>query len=212
LGHKPIRASAINGHQQSLRANMTRREKLFASISVCAATVFLLLTVEGASYYVNKAQGKKTAFLIARSTFDKQRHYGTFDPHFGYARWLTDDDKTRLNENNFEWVDGFVVYKKNKDLWTRPIILTLGGSTTDGIRRGHSWPEELSKLMTADGNSGTVVNGGTGGYSSNQELLKLIRDGLEFKPDIVISYSGINDMGKYNELHTRWFTPTKGCF
>jgi hypothetical protein len=60
--------------------------------------------------------------------------------------------------------------------------------------------EELSKLLTADGYSGTIVNGGTGGYSSNQELIKLIRDGLEFKPDIVISYSGINDMGKYNEL------------
>ena len=157
-------------------------------------------TIEGASYYVNKTQGKKTAFLIARSTYDKKRHYGTLDPHLGYARWLSDDDKNRLKENNFEWVDGFVIYKKNKDRWTRPIILTLGGSTTDGVRHGHSWPEELSKLMTAEGLSGTVVNGGTGGYSSNQELLKLIRDGLEFKPNIVISYSGLNDLGKFNEL------------
>jgi hypothetical protein len=117
---------------------MTRREMFFASIFVCGATVLLLLAIEGASYYVNKAQGKKTAFLIARSTYDKNRHYGTFDPHFGYARLLTDDDKKHLSENNFEWVDGFVVYKKNKDLWTRPIILTLGGSTTDGVRRGYS--------------------------------------------------------------------------
>jgi lysophospholipase L1-like esterase len=54
--------------------------------------------------------------------------------------------------------------------------------------------------MRSKGVPGTVVNGGTGGYTSNQELLKLIRDGLELRPDIVISYSGVNDRGFYGEL------------
>src|SRR5262249_19633208 len=65
---------------------------------------------------------------------------------------------------------------------------------------GHSWPEELSKLLQEKQILGTVINGGTGGYSTNQELFKLIRDGLEFKPDIVISWSGWNDRDVYDVL------------
>ena len=75
----------------------------------------------------------------------------------------------------------------------------MGGSTTDPVKFDHSWPEELSKLLAERGISGTVVNGGTAGYSTNQELLKLVRDGLEFKPDIIISYSGVNDRGAWGK-------------
>ncbi|MCH7908424.1 MAG: SGNH/GDSL hydrolase family protein, partial [Candidatus Hydrogenedentes bacterium] len=39
-----------------------------------------------------------------------------------------------------------------------------------------------------------VYNGGVSGYSSNQELLKLIRDVLPLEPDIVVSLNGINDL------------------
>jgi hypothetical protein len=63
---------------------MTGRAKFLASIFVCGTTIILLLAIEGASYYVNKIRGKETAFLIARSTYDKKRHYGTLDPHLGY--------------------------------------------------------------------------------------------------------------------------------
>src|SRR5262245_6845683 len=143
---------------------MTGREKLLGSIFVCGATIFLFLAIEGISYYINKTQGKKTSFLIARSKLDKdldkdKRNYGTLDPHLGHARWLSEDDKSSLKEKNFDWVDGFVIYEKNKDRWARPIILALGGSTTDGVQYGHSWPEEFSQLMRAEGLSGTVVNG-----------------------------------------------------
>jgi lysophospholipase L1-like esterase len=98
-------------------------------------------------------------------------------------------------------VEGFAVYsKKATPNLETPIILVLGGSTTDGVHNDHSWPEELSKLLAQRKVSGIVVNGGTSGYSSNQELLKLLRDGLEFKPNIIISYSGVNDRGDYGKL------------
>ena len=100
----------------------------------------------------------------------------------------------------YKWLDGFLIYSSRVSGFERPVILTLGGSTTDGIFAGHSWPEELAKDMKNNHLHGTVINGGISGYSTNQELLKLIRDGLEFKPEIVISYSGINDRGQYSEL------------
>ena len=104
-----------------------------------------------------------------------------------------------MPDRKFVWRDGFVIYNDEQEL-ERPVILALGGSTTDGVLYSYSWPEELSVLMSERGIAGTVINGGAGGYTTSQELLKLIRDGLEFKPDIVISYSGINDRGKYGKL------------
>lgn len=62
----------------------------------------------------------------------------------------------------------------------------------------HSWPEYLSEELRASGFQGTVINGGVEGYSTSQELLKLIRDGVNFHPDVVISYSGVNDRGAYS--------------
>ena len=45
--------------------------------------------------------------------------------------------------------------------------------------------------------------GGVSGYNSSQECLKLLRDGLGLKPDLVISYSGVNDYlaRKYEKGH-----------
>ena len=31
-------------------------------------------------------------------------------------------------------------------------------------------------------------------------MIKLLRDGLSFRPDVIISYSGVNDRGKYSEM------------
>lgn len=73
-------------------------------------------------------------------------------------------------------------------------IICLGGSTTDhsffGIK---SWPECLCDLLENDHIDLNILNGGMTAYTSSQELLKLIRDGLELAPALVISYSGYND-------------------
>ncbi len=81
--------------------------------------------------------------------------------------------------------------------WTNPVILILGGSTSDPLMFGHSWPESLAAAMQERGLVGTVVTGGVGGYSTSQGLLKLLRDGLQLEPDIVITYDGVNDAGSW---------------
>lgn len=71
----------------------------------------------------------------------------------------------------------------------------LGGSTSDpGYNTDIvNWTEWLSRILQKQGYCMEVFAGGIQGYASSQELLKLIRDVLILKPDIVISYSGIND-------------------
>ena len=48
-------------------------------------------------------------------------------------------------------------------------------------------------MLKQSGYEITVINGGCRGYKSSQELVKLLRDVLPMKPDVVISYTGVND-------------------
>lgn len=98
---------------------------------------------------------------------------------------------------------GFCIYGDDRE--TNLKILTLGGSTTDGsLYPFMSWSEFLAKLLREKGIPATIYCGGTNGYQVSQEFVKLIRDGVTLKPDIVISYSGLNNLNgneKYPFFH-----------
>lgn len=73
-------------------------------------------------------------------------------------------------------------------------IAILGGSTSDPCcYNWKSWGELLYEKMLSEGWKITVIVGAVAGYSSSEELLKLIRDILPLNPDLIISYSGVND-------------------
>ena len=73
-------------------------------------------------------------------------------------------------------------------------IITLGGSTTDAqLYPFASWSEILYKICKR-GYNVTVICAGVSSYTASQELLKLERDLLLRNPDMVISYSGVNDV------------------
>ena len=168
-----------------------------------AVTIGGMLLIEFVSQQINAANGVELPFIGFRSGLGAPEPLGgqifsVLDPQLGFAR--RNPEASGKWEKQYYWINGFAVYGRKEAALKHPVILTLGGSTTDGIEFDHSWPEELSKILVEKGINGTVVNGGTGGYSTNQELLKLLRDGLEFKPDIIISYSGVNDRGDYGEL------------
>jgi len=123
----------------------------------------------------------------------------TSHPTLGYIH-----DHNEMCEIKGGFADGpFIFYKqkKNKAKYT---ILTLGGSTTDGfyqkISNGDTWPYLLSKKI--QNKDYQVVNGGTGGYDTSHELLKLMIDGTKIPSRIkyIISLSGINDTLNYNGL------------
>lgn len=81
-------------------------------------------------------------------------------------------------------------------------IVTLGGSTTDALFSPFkSWSELLYQNLKNKGYSIEIFCGGIAGYNSSNELIKMIRDVIILKPDLVISYSGINDMIEYSKGH-----------
>lgn len=91
---------------------------------------------------------------------------------------------------------GFMVHGNESD-HTYVRIMILGGSTTDDFfPHFKSWPRILHEELIEAGIPNIILNGGVVGYSSAEELFKLIRDGVCLKPDMVIVYSGVNDMIK----------------
>lgn len=92
---------------------------------------------------------------------------------------------------------GFTVYGADKEKDFR--IMVLGNSTTDGkLYSFKSWPELMyEELCTKGIKDITVYNGGVYAYTSGQELLKLIRDVLPLKPDMIIAYDGYCDLIMY---------------
>lgn len=102
------------------------------------------------------------------------------DPHLGYS--FQPAKKSDTMSGIVELGDGEFV------------IALLGGSTTEGDGYSYkSWGELLLEKLTRGGYSARILNAGCGGYSTPQELIKLIRDIIPLKPDVIIDYTGVND-------------------
>ena len=107
-----------------------------------------------------------------------------YDPIIGYSR----------NEKD---TPGFVVFANVNDEKDKNIfkIITLGGSTSDPyLSNIKSWSELLFEMLNNLNIPVKIYAGGVSGYTASQEALKLIRDGITLKPDLVLSYSGVNDV------------------
>jgi lysophospholipase L1-like esterase len=78
-------------------------------------------------------------------------------------------------------------------------IVTLGGSTTDPLGdqfsgQNGTWPDHLGALAEARGEAVEIANAGVGGFSSAQELLKLLSVTAFHTADLVIALNGINEI------------------
>jgi hypothetical protein len=107
-----------------------------------------------------------------------------FDVTLGYSR---------VKEN----MEGFEVFGDigNPDAL---VIVALGGSTTESYYSFiKGWAYFLVELFNSDGISVVMYCGGVAGYTSTQELLKLVRDVIPLRPHIVLSYGGFNDLLYY---------------
>jgi hypothetical protein len=75
-------------------------------------------------------------------------------------------------------------------------IYCLGGSTTycDGVKDfSDSWPSRLRVLINKD-KEGFLVNGGVGGWSTIQSLIRFFTWGAILKPKLTIFYQAKNDL------------------
>lgn len=98
---------------------------------------------------------------------------------------------------------GFQVLGENNDLDCKIVI--LGGSTTDAESyQFKSWVDFLYERCA--GYDVSIFNGGIAGYTSTQEVIKLLRDVINLSPDMVIVYDGEND-AEHNYNHKPYSFP-----
>lgn len=114
-----------------------------------------------------------------------------YDVNLGYTRYMDEL--------------GFAIYgERNAEI----LIVTLGGSTTDATFGNlMSWSEILYQKLRNAGISVCIYCGGMCTYTSSQELVKLIRDVVPLKPDIVISLSGYNNISETDQRLAEGETP-----
>lgn len=105
---------------------------------------------------------------------------------------------TKISKNG---LPGYVFFPPTEEVEAKSgyfTILTLGGSTTDpGTGNVISWSECLYNDIRKYCDNVRVVCAGVNSHVASQELFKLIRDGYLFSPDLVISYSGVNDFSDH---------------
>ncbi len=110
------------------------------------------------------------------------------DPHIGYNYSRGSDFPLMVGES---FHNGYI--KLNTSDNTSNGIAVLGGSTSD-ISYDGSWLRPFRELLSKNGFDVPLFSGAVSGYSSNQEVFKLIRDILPLSPKIVISFNGVNDL------------------
>lgn len=105
-----------------------------------------------------------------------------FDPILGF--------NTISNDSRYQ---GFRVIGDPDDSDALRIVV-LGGSSSDpDVFHFTSWPEFLHNKLSSSGVNPVLFNGATTGFTCSQEMVKLLRDVMAIRPDVVISFSGINN-------------------
>ena len=120
-------------------------------------------------------------------TFGKKTFLTALDTHLGYTydSYIKDElINDEVFKNGLVYLNGDTAQKK---------IVVLGGSTSD-IYIKNNWPRKLQSFLNKENIDYEVISGAFSGYSSSQEIIKLIRDVTPINPHFVISLSGVNEI------------------
>jgi len=155
---------------------------LFSSATVLVLFVILELGIRSWSYYLRESYER---FDLATQTF-------TLVPgeHRG--------GKIRINSEGFA---GAELQEPSEDLWR---IVSIGESTTfSGGNETRSYSAKLEKILAVGNKPGRrfeVVNGGIQGQDSKLILRRLQTKVLPLDPDVVLIWSGWNDLMKFDPI------------
>ncbi len=133
--------------------------------------------------------------------FTPRRTMNQFDSTLGWTkspsttlrRHTSEFDVTLRTNSRGLREDESVGYAK-PDGTTR--ILMVGDSFTLGytVERGDTLSQLLAERMRAEGRDVQVINAGTEGYSTDQEVIWLLNEGAKYKPDVVVLQMFENDI------------------
>ncbi|MCC7013670.1 MAG: hypothetical protein IT454_14005 [Planctomycetes bacterium] len=75
-------------------------------------------------------------------------------------------------------------------------VVVLGDSFTQGftVSREHLYVDLLERRWKAEGRNVDVINAGTEGWSTDQEVVWFLRNGAQFQPDLVVLQTYDNDL------------------
>jgi lysophospholipase L1-like esterase len=176
-------------------------------IAMIATLILLLITDLMARTYLGARDAPQYELVWQSSgqkarketVVDKRLSQGlnVLDPQLGYARPPGGDP----SEPAWRWPGFRTSGDESNNAALRVVV--LGGSTSDPYYEDEwgVWSETLFKSLNEGAAQPAIVyNGAVSGYSTNQELLKLIRDVPALAPDILISLSGVNDLGFSHSL------------
>jgi hypothetical protein len=156
----------------------------------------LLLLLETCSWSILAYSGKSQPFFI--------------DPTMGFAQGMQASDKFKVlrhldpllawgydpqsisTKNNLE--NEYAVFGAADSRAFR--IVFTGGSTTDSFTENLKWPIKLTEKLREAGYCVRSYVGGVSGYTSNQEMMKIVRDQYALQPQLHISYTGVNENEK----------------
>ncbi|MCM1156747.1 MAG: SGNH/GDSL hydrolase family protein [Roseburia sp.] len=171
------------------------RRDLFQNTSVKILNESEFLQTENKNYYYIVAEiigHKEVHHMLTTQGFILKKDFSIMGIG-GYTKLLTSIDSL-LTLNRSE--NGSIGFEKLGEFSNQKFnIVILGNSTSDpstGMLK--SWPEYLFENLQKAGLDIAIYNGAITGYSSTQEFLKLCRDVLDMNPNLVISYSGFNDV------------------
>ena len=155
--------------------------------------VLICVLAETLFYFMTPSQYTGVGYLInlkrAGIRVDKLNNgFNEIDPLLGYAK-----TNEKLKAEGMTVEHGCLILSTTQDTNDMVNILITGGSTTDISLYAKDWPVELCAILKERGVHAKLYIAAVGGYNSGQELLKLIRDGIDTKPWVHISYSGANE-------------------
>ena len=172
---------------------MQRVAKLVSIYAVIVVAILFFL--ELFSYWRNTVNGCQKPFLynsqmLKNESYSKLKGFG-FDVIDLLLGWGS--SPISIKNKGYQVENGIATLQTNCQCQDTLTVLITGGSTTDIVLHPENWPSELIKLFETKRQCAKLYIAATGGYNTGQELIKLIRDGVELKPKLHISYSGVND-------------------
>lgn len=173
-----------------------RTLRIASVVAIALVSILLLFMIETLAYFsIDRTGLKDQPFLVSFSTLTRGttkksefEEIDQVDPLIAFA-WNPTSKKYKAGQAIWP---GVVVHGDLKEDGIR--IFTLGGSTTDASDPAN-WPKQLHSMIATEMPKPKLMNGGTLGYSSSQEFLKLVRDVVPLAPDVVIAMNGVNDLG-----------------
>ncbi len=194
---------------------MTMRVKsrsfLFTVLSLLLIGLFLVTALElGTQLFLRRVAGFPPYPLFFAQGEQKRAStlavsYSTIDSLLG---WTNTERFTQYYSDpvaEADRLDGTIVAPLPKRHPHK--IVGLGGSTTDPSGEPKNWVYQLSAQCSKASLSCHALNGGISGYTSTLELLKLERDVIPLRPDIVVSLNGVNDEGIWHFENVSFTTP-----